>query len=330
MKNTLETRLGLFFALALVVAIIVLEMVGAADFFKRGYPVYGTFKTARELKKGDLVKMAGVEIGRVDEIRLVKSQAQVTMKIQGRYEIKTDAKAKVYFAGLMGQNFVAIEGGTEAAPRILPGGTLQTGEQPDMNSIMEKLDNVASGVEGLTKSFSAENMSTLLGPITDFMKQNSTNISEIMANTRSVTAQIASGKGTVGKMLYDDSLYQSAFATVTSLQGTANEAKSLISQAQVAIGDARSILDRVNSGQGTVGKLLHDDAFYTEAMMTITNVREIVQKMNRGEGSLGKLINDESLYKNAKLSLQKLEKATEGLEDQGPLSVLGIAVNSLF
>ena len=60
------------------------------------------------------------------------------------------------------------------------------------------------------------------------------------------------------------------------------------------------------------------------------NVREILQKMNRGEGSVGKLINDDSLFKNAKLSLQKLEKATEGLEDQGPLSVLGIAVNSLF
>jgi phospholipid/cholesterol/gamma-HCH transport system substrate-binding protein len=62
----------------------------------------------------------------------------------------------------------------------------------------------------------------------------------------------------------------------------------------------------------------------------MTNLREILQKMNRGEGSVGKLINDDSLFKNAKLSLQKLEKATEGLEDQGPLSVLGIAVNSLF
>ena len=62
----------------------------------------------------------------------------------------------------------------------------------------------------------------------------------------------------------------------------------------------------------------------------MTNLREILQKMNRGEGRVGKLINDDSLFKNAKLSLQKLEKATEGLEDQGPLSVLGIAVNSLF
>jgi phospholipid/cholesterol/gamma-HCH transport system substrate-binding protein len=52
--------------------------------------------------------------------------------------------------------------------------------------------------------------------------------------------------------------------------------------------------------------------------------------MNKGQGTIGKLINDDSFYKNAKVSLQKLDKATEGLEDQGPLSILGIAVQSLF
>lgn len=67
-----------------------------------------------------------------------------------------------------------------------------------------------------------------------------------------------------------------------------------------------------------------------ETTVAMTSLREILQKMNRGEGSVGKLINDDSLFRNAKLSLQKLEKATEGLEDQGPLSVLGIAINNLF
>src|SRR5688500_5921185 len=106
MKNTLETRLGIFFALALVVAVIVLEMVGAADFFKKGYQVFGTFKNAQELKKGDLVKLAGVEIGRVEDVGLVKNQARVTMKIDGKHQVPTDAKAVIKFTGLMGQNFI--------------------------------------------------------------------------------------------------------------------------------------------------------------------------------------------------------------------------------
>jgi phospholipid/cholesterol/gamma-HCH transport system substrate-binding protein len=62
----------------------------------------------------------------------------------------------------------------------------------------------------------------------------------------------------------------------------------------------------------------------------MTNLKEILQKINRGDGSVGKLVNDDSLIKNLKVTLQKLDKATEGLEDQGPLSVLGIVANSLF
>src|SRR5262245_39737510 len=295
--------------------------------------VYGTFKNAQELKKGDLVKLAGVEIGRVDDVALVDQRARVTMKIQGKYKIKSDAKALIKFTGLMGQNFVAIEGGSPNAVDLQPSDpppSIETDEQPDLSAIMVKLENVASGVEGLTKSFSSENMSTLLGPITDFMKQNSTNISLIMANTRDITGQIAAGKGSIGRMIYDESLYQSAFATVASLQGAADEAKTLLSQAQTVMGDARGIVERVNSGQGTLGKLTRDEALYNETTLAMTNLREILQKMNRGEGSVGKLINDESFLKNAKLSLQKIDKATDGLEDQGPLSVLGLVIGSLF
>jgi phospholipid/cholesterol/gamma-HCH transport system substrate-binding protein len=330
MKNTLETRLGIFFALALVVAVIILEMIGAADFFKSGYQVNASFKNAQELKKGDLVKMAGVEIGRVESIDLVEQRAKVVMKIKGKYEIKTDAKAAIKFTGLMGQNFVSIEDGTLNAANALAGATLETFEQPDLSAIMTKLDSVASGVEGLTKSFSPENFSSLLGPITDFMKQNTNNLGAILSNTRLVTEQIAQGKGTVGKLIYDDSLYNNALSTVTSLQLAAGEAKSLISDAHGAIGVARNLIDQVNAGQGTLGMLAKDPALYKETTATMTNAREILEKINHGQGSVGKLINDESFLKNAKLSLQKLDKATEGLEDQGPLSVLGILINNLF
>src|SRR5438552_11641541 len=106
MKNTLETRLGIFFALALVVAVVILEMIGGTDFFKGGYQISSSFKNVQELKKGDLVKMAGVEIGRVDKIELQNDAtraavAKVAMKIKGDYEIKTDAKAIIKFTGLM-------------------------------------------------------------------------------------------------------------------------------------------------------------------------------------------------------------------------------------
>src|SRR5262249_41545616 len=147
---------------------------------------------------------------------------------------------------------------------------------------------------------------------------------------RLVTDQIAQGKGTIGKLVNDDALYNSALSTVTSLQIAAGEAKTLITDAHGAIGQARDLIDQINAGKGTLGMLAKDPALYNETRATMTQAREILEKINRGQGSVGKLINDDSFLKNAKLSLQKLDKATEGLEDQGPLSVMGILINNLF
>src|SRR5438046_3265485 len=144
--------------------------------------------------------MAGVEVGRVDRIELQTdpdgvTRAKITMKIgkDDRVVIRSDSKAIIKFTGLMGQNFVAIEGGTPTAARM-ERGALETGEQPDLAAIMAKLDNVASGVEGLTKSFSSEGLSTLFGPLTDFLKQAKDPLIAMINNFKLVSANLAEGK----------------------------------------------------------------------------------------------------------------------------------------
>ncbi len=338
MKNTLETRLGIFFALTLVVAVIILEMVGVADFFKPGYNVYADFKTVQDLKNGDLVKMAGVEIGRVRSISLANEKVRVTMKIKkSDAELKTDTRATIKFTGLMGQNFVALDFGSPTAPRAVEGAILSSAEQPDLSTIMVKLENVAGGIEGLTRSFTPDNLAPLFGPITDFMKNNSTNLGAILSDVKAITDDVQQGKGTVGRLLKDEALYNTTLSTVAGLQaGTAElkstilEAKSTILEARGMMTNANAIFTGIHSGQGTLGKLARDETLYRETTLAMTNIREIVEKVNRGQGTVGKLINDESFYKNAKVSLQKLDKATESLEDQGPLSVLGMAIGTLF
>ncbi|HVM48754.1 MAG TPA: hypothetical protein VMU04_12045, partial [Candidatus Acidoferrum sp.] len=148
-------------------------------------------------------------------------------------------------------------------------------------------------------------------------------MSNLQALTHDLSYQISEGKGTIGKLVKDEALYNSALAAVTNLQGTAVEVRQTVA-------DARRIVDQVNSGKGTVGKLLTDDTLYRETVASVTNLHGILQKINEGQGTVGKLVNDQEFYKNAKMSLQKLDKATEGLEDQGPLSVMGILVNKLF
>jgi len=323
MKNTLETRLGVFFALALIAAFIILEMLGGGAFLKKGHRVHGLFRNVQELKVGDKVKLAGVQVGQVEKIQLTNNQVKVTMKLDRDADVRTDSKATIKFTGLMGENFVLLDFGTPAGVKAADGAYLQTAEQPDLSALMAKLDNVASGVENLTKSFTGDAINNLLGPLTDFIDKNSPRLTAILGNMQTVSSQIAEGKGTIGKLINDDSLYLSAINTVSNLQSTSAEIKLTINQ-------ARSVIDEINAGHGTLGKLAKDEKLYNETTVAMSNLREILEKMNRGQGSVGKLINDESLLKNIKLSLQKLDKATEGLEDTGPLSVLGTMINSLL
>jgi phospholipid/cholesterol/gamma-HCH transport system substrate-binding protein len=319
----LESRLGIFVALAVVAAVVIIEMLGGPEHFMRGYRLYALFNNVQELKIGDRVKMAGVEVGRVEKIQLEGEKARVTMKMKRDTTVKTDSIASVKLTGLMGQNFVSLEFGSPDAPQARDGALLSSKEQPDLSVVMAKIDDVASGVQNLTKSFSGLKIDELLGPFIDFMKDNRAPLTATISNINSVTHQVAQGQGTVGKLIYDDTLYNSALTTVTNMQVALTDARATVA-------DARNILAQVNAGQGTVGKLIKDDKLYNDTTASMTNLKEILQKINQGQGSVGKLINDQEFYKNAKLTLQKLDKATEGLEDQGPLSVLGIAVNSLL
>jgi phospholipid/cholesterol/gamma-HCH transport system substrate-binding protein len=327
MKNTLETRIGLFVALAVLAAAIILERVGTFESFQRGKHVNALFADIQDLKVGDRVKMAGVEVGRVQDIQLTNNKVLVVMKVHTAAGVKTDSTATIKFTGLLGQNFVAVDFGTPRGETLKDNQFIATTEQADLSAMMQKIDKVAEGVENVTKSFTGFQIDTLVGPLRDFINANkdplTVTISNMQAMSSEMSSQVAQGKGTLGKLIKDESLYNTALATVSNLQDTATEIKTTVA-------DARKVVDQVNSGQGTVGKLLKDDKLYRETTDSMTNLKEILQKVNQGQGSVGKLVNDQEFYRNAKLTLQKLDQATEGLEDQGPLSVLGLAVSKLF
>lgn len=316
MKNSLETKLGFFVFLAIVAAWMIVETLGGVDFFTKGYHVNALFVTVQDLKVGDSVKMAGVEIGRVEKISLTQSRVNVVMKIHPDAVIKTDSTATVKFTGLMGQNYVEISFGSPSAPAVGDNTTLVSTEEPDLNAIMAKLDSAASGIQNLTKSFTPDTINNLMGPLVDFVKQNSQPLTATIANIKNVSSQIAAGQGTIGKMIYDETLYDSALNTVSNMQG--------------AVTQVRQVVSKVSSGQGTLGKLMTDPALFNSTESSMTNLNEILLKINQGQGTVGKLVNDQEFYKNAKLSLQKLDKATDSLEDTGPLSVIGIMANNLF
>ena len=328
MKDSLESKLGMFFVLAVLAVMVILQCLGGFSFFQKGYHVAALFKSVQELKKGDPVKMAGVPVGRVESIKLTNGTVEVSMNLNKDADVRTESKATIRFTGLMGQNYVAIDFGHGV--KAENGVFLDTVEQADLSTLMARIDNVASGVENLTKSFSGEKIDNLLGPFTDFLKNNKDHLTAMIGNMKTVSDRIVEGKGTVGKLINEDTLYTSALNTVSNLQNSVTNIQQISADAHDLLTNANSIVSQVNAGHGTAGKLVKDETLYNEATGMMTNMHSIMHKIDSGEGSIGKLVNDDSTLRNLKLSMQKLDKATESLEDTGPLSVMGTMVNSLF
>ena len=324
-KTKLEVRLGIFFLLILLVAVVMMELIGGLAPLKSGVLIQTKFKNVLDLKTGDPVKVAGVNVGNVSSIKLKEGGVLVSMKIKKNTGITTDSIATIKFLGMMGQNYVSIDFADRGEP-VQDGAMLLSQEQQDLSMLMNKLDGVIGGIDELTRNFSSDSLSSMISPFTDFIKENQDSLSSIgpiLLNVENITAAISGGKGSIGKMMMEGEMYSSAMNTLGNLELTMDDARAIASQAKWMMTD-------VQQGRGSVGKLLSDEAVYVEMRDSLTHLREILQKVNSGEGTAGRIVNAPALYKNAKLTMQKLDKATEGLEDQGPISVIGIAAGSLF
>src|SRR6185436_16834365 len=126
MRNTLETRLGIFVALAVIAAVLILEIVGGIERFQRGYHIYADFNGVQDLKEGNPVKMAGVDIGRIEKISLdtTNNKVRVKMKLKRSAVVRTDSVATIKYLGLMSQNFVSVDFGTPGSSAAVDGSQL--------------------------------------------------------------------------------------------------------------------------------------------------------------------------------------------------------------
>ncbi len=337
MKGSLETRIGIFVALAMIAGILAIELAGELSFLKSGYTVRTYFDNAGELKTGDPVRLGGIPVGKVKNLGWSEQQpgkVEIVLDIEEGAPIRTDSVAEIRFQGLLGSQFVAISFGSETAPLIDNNAVLETRDLPDLGDIMERMESVAVGVEKMTKTFSGDSFADLLAPLADFVKENSPRLTKTVQNVEAISNTIANGEGTVGRLIQDEGLYNETMDLVKKLESTFDDAGQnldlALEDARAALSDARKVMKDVQAGEGTLGQLLTRKKLYEEMETSMVNLREILVKINTGQGSVGQLVNDKLFFNNLKLTLQKIETATETLEDTGPISVINNVAGSLF
>ena len=142
----------------LIVGCILLAMVGVLVYISVslgnldltgswGYPLQADFTAAGGLQSGAVIELAGVEIGRVENVGLADYHARVILKIRHEVALSEDARAAIKSKGLIGERYIEITPG-RASEKLKPGGQIRDTQPPvDIQELISKFifGNVEKG-----------------------------------------------------------------------------------------------------------------------------------------------------------------------------------------
>lgn len=282
---SLEARVGAVVAVAL--GALLWSSFQLKDFaFRRaeGMRVSSLFDSAAGLDKNAPVKMAGVPIGEVDEMGLEDSHARVVMLIKPGVRIPKGSRAVVKASGLLGDKYIEILPGREA-------GAVGDGEEipqaegtADLDALINRFGAIAEDVKAVTAS-----LRSVLGS-----PEGERSLKDIVAHFRNVAEHL-------------DLIMAENRAGIRQTVAHAEEfMQSLREEGPRLVATLNRIADRLERGDGTLGKLLSDDAVYRKLDDALASLSTVSKNLEEGKGTLGKLINDDEAY-------QKLNSALVGL-----------------
>jgi phospholipid/cholesterol/gamma-HCH transport system substrate-binding protein len=331
MNTTQQTaRVGLFFLLGVALVWVTFETLSDGKLFEeRSHTLIAGFDDLKQLKVGDDVRLAGVKVGSVEKTRLAGRRAEAVLLVDPKVPIASDAVATIDMAGLIGGNFISIDMGTPGASALADGAEIKTADSPDLNSIMSEIGGLGKQLQDSLGTFSkalngdGKDGGGIIQKLNKLVTDNSARVDATMTNLQEITDKINRGEGTIGKLVNDPTLHDQLLATVAEIKSAATQAKEFATNAE-------GIMDQIKSGQGTLGALVYDQKAADDIRTSIANIRSVSDKLAKGEGTLGKLINDDSLYNGAVSTVKKVDRTLDGLNDSGPISAVGIAVDALF
>ncbi|MDD4953986.1 MAG: MlaD family protein [Candidatus Omnitrophica bacterium] len=186
-KTKLELKVGIFVFIGLVILAVFVLSIGNFRTWASGYKVSFTYNFADGMKLGAPVRFSGIDVGEVKKINLifdikdVKTRVQVVCWVREKINIPVDSTVWVNTLGLLGEKYIEIMPGQDYAHCMANGDTLAGVDPIPMHTIVRKALDIAGNVD-------------------------------------ESIVRINKAEGTVGKLLYDDKLYNELEALVTDIR----------------------------------------------------------------------------------------------------------------
>jgi phospholipid/cholesterol/gamma-HCH transport system substrate-binding protein len=202
-------RLGAFIFGALLILTFIVFRIGDKDFlFSKTYRLQAPFDNVAGLGNGAEVRLGGVRVGTVDFIQLpghAGEKVLVVMKLESstRKLIRKNSVVAIETEGLLGSKYATIVGGSQEAPTVEDGDTLQSQPPLEFADLIRKTDVILDSTQSALK-----------------------NVTDATGDMRSITSKIDQGQGTAGALINNREIYNDMRATVADSRETVNQAKA--------------------------------------------------------------------------------------------------------
>jgi phospholipid/cholesterol/gamma-HCH transport system substrate-binding protein len=291
---------------SIVLAILILLMSGTGGIFTHKMTLISYFDNAGGLREGAPVRLQGVDVGNVTRIRVVPdptrqtAPVEVTMKIITKYHksVRKDSITTLSTAGVLGETYIDINSSVAKGLEAQEGDVMATRESPQIEDVVRASQSTLQNLDSLLKrvdriiAFVESGQGSIGKMIYDNGLYNQLNAT--VAQVQSLVAGISNGKGSIGKLLVDDKLYNSANDTIDKLN---------------------HIIDDMRAGKGTAGKFLSDSTLYDNANKTMASVRQMTDDINAGKGAIGVMARDQEFADKLKKTMNNISELTAELNN---------------
>jgi phospholipid/cholesterol/gamma-HCH transport system substrate-binding protein len=306
MKFSSEAKVGLVILSAILFLTYMTFTVGGWKWgTEKGYLIDAVFDSVAGLDPKSPVKLAGVEVGKVDGIRLEDSRARVSMRIGPNYKIRKGSRAAIRATGLLGEKYMEIIPGTGEG-FMAAGDTIeQTAAATDMEALISKLGEI--DVKGLVDKLTAiaEDIKYVSASLRGALgtPEGEQSLKDIVASIRDLSRNLSD-------MIKENR--DNLTKTVSNFQSISQDIKentpTILGRIDAITAKLDTIAGRLEQGQGTLGKLLTEEEVYTKLNSALGGLDTLSTSLSEGKGTIGKLLTDDKAY-------EQLTKTLEGLGD---------------
>ncbi len=256
---------------------------------ERGYTLTVILEDAGGLEKGDRVHMRGVEVGVVRSVELVTAdRIVVRLWLHRDLELPRDTRALLQAVGVFGDVIMVLEPGTSDV-LASAGDTLSVGRAPSLMDLAgdlgEQADALLRKIDRLLADSTIDQLHGGVAGLPGTIRGLEELVTESGAEFAALSQSLRETAETIQGKLEGADIDR----IVADLEALAATAAETAEELKVTAASLRSVADKIDRGEGTLGLLVNDPGLYEDLRAATQNVASLTQDIQQNPGRYIKL-----------------------------------------